>query len=402
MKKFIYILLIIPLFFTSCNDDDDEPKLADLPDISVVDISQESDWDYWVAGKKDYYYIKANSSRTLPVAALFHSSEANKDYSIFFTDNGKIDKVVVDDYIFVFRNFNGNHVDIGIIYPNGEIETFREIETPNYNWNKLTLSKSLAEWSDVVRWTSRAVAGVPCAISVVAAIHTAGLAIPAAAWTCGNYLLSLGVDIAVNEGNTHNGFTDLVGIYSLVSTQHSCNTVVDPTTLASCLSGVASTALSELADGLEELENRKDDVRITEAALEHGYGDVQITLTWDNGADLDLHVVDPNGEEIWWRHTYSASNGKLDVDDIDGYGPENIFWPRLEAPNGTYKVYVHHYPSSPSTSNYTVLINAFGKIKKYTGSINNNQLIHIKDFNQNGFKSIIDKNSISITTNAIK
>ena len=402
MEKFIYLLLFIPLFIISCSDDNDEPKFADLPDISVVDISQESDWDYWVAGKEDYYYIKENSTSTLPEAVLFHSSEANKDYSIFFTDNGKIDKVVVDDYVFIFRNFNGNHVDIGVISPSGEIETFREVETPNYNWDTLTLNKLAAkETSDVVRWTSRAVAGIPCALSVVAAVGSGGIAIPATAWTCGNFLLSLGTDIAVNEGNVHNGFTDFVETYGTYSTASSCHSGQ----VTSCLSGLASTALSEWAGNLEELENnRKDDVQITVAALEHGYGDVQITLTWDNGADLDLHVVDPNGEEIWWGHKYSASNGKLDVDDINGYGPENIFWPKLEAPNGTYKVYVHHYPwtDKPKSSNYTVLINAFGEIKKYTGSINDNQLIYIKDFNQNGFKSAINKNLLNITTNAIK
>ncbi len=402
MKKFIYLLLIIPLFFTSCADDDNEPKFAELPDISVVDISQESEWDYWVAGKKDYYYIKANSSRTLPEAVLFHSSQDNKDYSIFFTNNGKVDKVVVDDFIFVFRNFNGNHVDIGVISPSGEIETFREVETPNYNWDNLSSNKLAAkETSDVVRLASRAVAGIPCAISVVAAVGSGGIAIPAMAWACGNYLLSLSVDIAINEGNIHNGFTDFVGAYGAYSTYSSCNSGQ----VTSCLSGLASTALSEWADDLEEIENRRsDDVRITVAALEHGYGDVQITLTWDNGADLDLHVIDPNGEEIWWNHTYSVSDGKLDVDDIDGYGPENIFWPRLKAPDGTYKVYIHHYPwdNKPKSSNYTVLINAFGVIKKYTGSITENQVMHIKDFNQNGFKSIINKNSFSITTNAIK
>ena len=84
MKKNFYLILII-IFIASCSDENEEPKLAELPDVNVVDISQESDWDYWVFGKEDYYFIKTNSSSTLPEAVLYHSSEINKDFSIFFT-----------------------------------------------------------------------------------------------------------------------------------------------------------------------------------------------------------------------------------------------------------------------------------------------------------------------------
>lgn len=30
-----------------------------------------------------------------------------------------------------------------------------------------------------------------------------------------------------------------------------------------------------------------------------GDGDIKITLLWDFPGDLDLHVMQPNGEEIW-------------------------------------------------------------------------------------------------------
>ena len=32
-----------------------------------------------------------------------------------------------------------------------------------------------------------------------------------------------------------------------------------------------------------------------------GTGDVQISLSWDVDSDVDLHVVDPNGDEIYWN-----------------------------------------------------------------------------------------------------
>ena len=71
-----------------------------------------------------------------------------------------------------------------------------------------------------------------------------------------------------------------------------------------------------------------------------GSGDVQITLRWDMAPDVDLHVTDPNGEEIWFDHIHSRSGGTLDVDDTEFEGPENIFWPTAGAPRGNYTVYV--------------------------------------------------------------
>ncbi len=80
-----------------------------------------------------------------------------------------------------------------------------------------------------------------------------------------------------------------------------------------------------------------------------GTGDVRVTLTWDTGADLDVHVTDPAGEEIFFGNRRSASGGELDVDANAGCssGPavENVFWPTGEAPTGVYRVSVHQFSS---------------------------------------------------------
>lgn len=408
MKKPIVFLVatITFLAFYSCNKDEDSKP--DLPDISIVDISGESNWDYCVLGKKDYYFIKANGS--VPEAVLFHSYEAGYDYSIFFTVNGYLDKVFVDDYIVSFKNPNGNKIDIGIIYPDGNIEILREVET-DFDWDnyKLKSVSSIEAWSDVIRWTGRVVSGVPCGLTAVAAFGTSGALAPLALWTCGNYLAGLSADIMENELDIHNGFTAYMTYHGATSTIGSCTSGID--LWAECASGAASTAFSLLANHVEEIEeNRKDDVQLIDAALEYGYGDVQITLKWDNIADLDLHVIDPNGEEIYWDNQYSSSNGVLDVDDIDGEGPENIYWPEHEAPSGNYEVYVRMFPWDeseyiyytgnsyyPNSSNYTVMVNAFGETKKFTGSISFDETIHITNFDQNGLKSANMKSTSNIT-----
>ena len=86
MKKSIILLLLMTFFVTNCSKDggNEEPKLLELPDVSVIDVGQDSDFDLWVLGKEDYFFIKANASLTYPEEVLYHSSELNKEFSIFF------------------------------------------------------------------------------------------------------------------------------------------------------------------------------------------------------------------------------------------------------------------------------------------------------------------------------
>jgi hypothetical protein len=78
-------------------------------------------------------------------------------------------------------------------------------------------------------------------------------------------------------------------------------------------------------------------------------GDIQITMIWSSTADLDLHVVDPFGEEISFENPHSDSGGKL-VNEGNGScalattSPiENIFWATGTAPPGVYTIVVHYF-----------------------------------------------------------
>jgi hypothetical protein len=77
-------------------------------------------------------------------------------------------------------------------------------------------------------------------------------------------------------------------------------------------------------------------------------GDIEISLLWHNLNDLDLHCIDPNGEEIYFRNKRARSGGELDVDMNAGGRTsrepvENIYWPTGGAPQGRYRVYVNYY-----------------------------------------------------------
>jgi hypothetical protein len=109
-------------------------------------------------------------------------------------------------------------------------------------------------------------------------------------------------------------------------------------------------------------------------ALIVGTGDVQVTVAWDTDADVDLHVVDPAGDEIYWFNRQSVSGGQLDLDSnaaciTDGVRNENITWAEGTAPLGTYTVRVDYWSScEASRTTYTVLINSGGSSQIYSGS----------------------------------
>lgn len=98
-----------------------------------------------------------------------------------------------------------------------------------------------------------------------------------------------------------------------------------------------------------------------------GTGDVQVNVSWDLDVDVDLHVIEPGGAEIYYGNSYSATGGTLDLDSnpacsLDHKKSENITWPSGQAPHGTYTVRVDYYEACVTgTVNYVVTVNASGQ-----------------------------------------
>jgi len=85
--------------------------------------------------------------------------------------------------------------------------------------------------------------------------------------------------------------------------------------------------------------------RLTQAGAQSG--DVRVSLIWNNRNDLDLHVITPRGEEIYYARSRDSTGGMLDVDmNVRGESTkpvENIFWGTGGTPEGTYKVIVQNF-----------------------------------------------------------
>lgn len=93
-------------------------------------------------------------------------------------------------------------------------------------------------------------------------------------------------------------------------------------------------------------------------------GSPRINLQFDGDVDFDLHVIDPDGEEIYFGNSTSSSGGTLDVDCICcDHGNENIYWISGTAPNGNYEYWVKFYGDcSDQNSNFTITITNNGNV----------------------------------------
>ena len=298
------------------------------------------------------------------------------------SDNGLPDRIIVQEHIVIFSNYTDSTVDIAIVSPNGSIEVSREV--PIDLEEILTYSRLpdsgkvakiiLSKWS---KETALEAAGVTLGVLACAGAAATGAGLLLLGAVCGNAIYKAYSSLQPKKTVQLESASLGVGIIT-------CGTelaTVNPVSVLEC--GALITHIAELvvSSTAASEERVSDSVQLADAALEYGTGSVQITLTWDNNSDLDLWVTDPAGEKIWFDDKYSSTGGELDVDDRNGYGPENIFWPYGQAPSGKYKVEVHHYDGS-SIANYRVLIQENGNARTYPGALAPGERVTIEIFEQ--------------------
>jgi len=102
-------------------------------------------------------------------------------------------------------------------------------------------------------------------------------------------------------------------------------------------------------------------------------GVLRFSMMWadDNGdnSDLDLHCIEPNGEEIYFGHKRAYNTGgNLDIDITQPNGKlsvENITYPNLNSmQNGTYKLFIHQF-AERSSRGFKAEIEFDGEIYSY-------------------------------------
>lgn len=98
-----------------------------------------------------------------------------------------------------------------------------------------------------------------------------------------------------------------------------------------------------------------------------GTGDLQVSVSWDVSSDVDLQVLDPNGERIYWGHRESTTGGILDLDANslctgEDKRNENITWEGSAPPTGVYEVILNYYSAcGQSQTKYVVTVRMAGQ-----------------------------------------
>ena len=145
-------------------------------------------------------------------------------------------------------------------------------------------------------------------------------------------------------------------------------------------------AEEEIGSGITIAETPTDDDMDERLEREGGKsGAVQVTLSWDDYNDLDLHLFCPNGERIYFNNKTSDCGGVLDVDmnvkPVSNNPVENIVWENIPTP-GKYKVGVHFYKhfrkkKSKKTCKFRLRVVVDADSREYQGSIIYGQAIQM-------------------------
>ncbi len=93
--------------------------------------------------------------------------------------------------------------------------------------------------------------------------------------------------------------------------------------------------------------------------------DLMITISWNtDNTDIDLHVIEPTGEECFYSHPETRIGGRLTRDVTQGYGPEMYLL--NDAKKGNYKIKAKYFSSdanrtSTRTKVYATIYENWGK-----------------------------------------
>ncbi len=281
-------------------------------------------------------------------------------------------------YLFQFKE-DYRKLDIAYL-KEGDFQYFRNIELDENDpifkstSSKVFNGKNAKSEEDLVdgfifasELLSVTLGGIFCTTSIIATLASAGTAFPLLT-TCGGFAIGFG-SLLIDRGAVE-ADQDIFNGSQLLSAGINIVQCAPPTPNFAACSEFFLSVIKEFKDVLDSVnQENEDNISAALGALNTGFGQVKVTLTWNSVADVDLWVTEPSGNRIDYSNPGSASGGILDVDDVDGGGPENIYWEE-NAPQGTYLVQVNLFdPNGSSQSNYLVQLEINGNVNSFAGSL---------------------------------
>lgn len=375
MKDLFIFVLALALLVGCSTEPETNPEDYAFHNMSFNEEIESEDFSI-IGVHENGSYVAIDGNNSKPERIVYKNSSNSDGLYIWVNSDGYPYQAFVNGNFVLFDNFDpiNETLDIAIIRSNGEIEILRNIEI-----GFPEIDRSMA---DVLRWSGHALSLAGCGISIAGTISSGGLLAPVAILGCGAAITGVLVEI-IPEDNP-----EIEASNAALSAYASAVGCIGGGNVIQCISWIVNSAgaVATVAENAE-IENQ-DEIQSAQGILIGGYGDIQITLTWDNTSDLDLYVTDPLGETICYYNPTSASGGWLDFDDTNGYGPENVFWENNSAPQGDYFVELDYYSGS-SSSNYIIVVSIGSNNETYSGSIDINETIEICSFNYSGNRNIV-------------
>ena len=108
-----------------------------------------------------------------------------------------------------------------------------------------------------------------------------------------------------------------------------------------------------------------------------GTGDLQVSVSWNTRADLDLYLQEPGGELIYFVNPTSEAGGVLDLDSnvgcpTDDPQNENITYENATPPAGEYIVSLDLFSTCGLVTiptDYVVTVRIGDIVETHTGSL---------------------------------
>ena len=306
--------------------------------------------------------------------------------------DGAPTQLTVGETVVVVENVREDRVDLAVLDPDGGTTVIRDVPTDPEMAERLAGLRAGREAaqapsiSGAFNAAGLAIGIVGCAMVGVGGVAAAvSIPVPAVLQLTAAGVIACGGTIAsiYQRRRSRQGLTDeelrsssaAITVVSTAANAGECRGI----NLQACTELLLNAfgALAEYAGGVREALGLA--IESARGILYGTGGDVEVVLSWDNEADLDLWVADPSGERVWFRNRTAVSGGTLEFDDTNGFGPERIYWPSGAAPPGVYTIQVDHY-AGPTAAGWRVLRVVDGRAEAYSGTIYDDQTVTVAQF----------------------
>ena len=188
MKCLVIALVAAIVFsFAACGDGAGDGNDGSR-EVYVVDVSEETDWDYFVVAKDGSSAFYNVDETGIPTSLVFKPDKNSDDgTTILFKENGLPDKVITKGHVLYFGSFRGYQYDMAVIKPDNTIEYHYDIES-DVNWDAYNARAVSGQGRGVMEYinTGLEIVGHGIGIGTCGAMFV----MPGFALGCGTYLLS--------------------------------------------------------------------------------------------------------------------------------------------------------------------------------------------------------------------